>query len=162
MNEMHNLSTDLGREFVSQAKTVQSLIEELIRCCEERRIYENQKFGVPFAELRCLLLFGENEEYLTVKAIAHKLDVAKSRVTKLINGLLSKGLVRRFEAPHDTRVKLICLTARGRRKIEEVNAFHQRIFQELLGHIPVDEREQTLDELSKVRACMEKVKKTLV
>lgn len=162
MNEMHSTSPDLDREFISQAKTVQSLIEELIKCCEERRLYENQKFGVPFAELRCLLLFKENDEYLTVKAIAHKLDVAKSRVTKLITGLLSKGLVRRFEAPHDTRVKLICLTAKGRRKVQEVNAFHQRIFQDLLGHIPVDERDKALAELSKIRDCMEKVKKKLV
>ena len=161
MNDMCSAGTDLDQEFVSQAKTVQRLIEELIRCCEERRIYENQKFGVPFAELRCLLLFRE-DEYLTVKVIALRLDVAKSRVTKLITGLLKKGLVRRFEAPHDNRIKLICLTAEGRRMIQEVNAFHDRIFQDILSHIPVDEREQALAELSKVRDCMEKVKKTLV
>lgn len=107
-------------------------------------------------------MFGENDEYLTGTSIANKLDVAKSRATKLINGLLGKGLIRRFEALHDTRVKLICLAARGRRKIEEVDAFPQRIFQELLGHIPADEREQTLAELFKIFDCMEKVKKTFV
>lgn len=137
------------------------LIHDMIKCCEERRVYENQKFDVPFAELRCLLLFNGDENYLTLKAIARKLDVAKSRVTKLISGLMDKGMVKKFEAPHDTRVKLIRVTAIGRRKIREVKAFHTQIFQELLAQIPEEERGRTLEEMEKVRDCMEKVKRTL-
>ena len=60
------------------------------------------------------------ERYLTVKTISQKLDVAKSRVTKIIEGLMRRKLVERIEDPRDGRVKLITLTSEGHKKSKEI------------------------------------------
>ena len=150
-----------GKTMLSyQASKMQTLIDEMVKCCDERKFYENQKFGLPFAEIKCLLLF-RGERYLTVKDLAQKLDVAKSRVTKLVNGLLEKGMVERFDDPQDSRVKLISLTTNGRKKVQQVEDFHKTVFQDILLQINPDDRSYALFYLEKIRDCMEAVKQTL-
>jgi len=144
-----------------QASRLQELINEMIKCCEDRKIYENQKFGLPYAEIKCLLLFTD-ERYLTVKNIAKRLDVAKSRVTKLIGGLLDKGLVERSDDPHDSRVKLIRLTHAGQEKIHQVESFHLDIHTTLLLNILPEERNALLSYLERLRTSMETVKQSLL
>ena len=65
----------------------QELIAKLFQCCQERMQYQCERFDLPDAELRCLGLFGQ-ERYLTAKGIAQKMDVVKSRVSKIIDGLI--------------------------------------------------------------------------
>ena len=140
-----------------QTGRLQDLIGQIIDCCEDRRLYESQKFGVPFAELRCLLLFN-GERYLTVKGISQRMDVAKSRVTKIIDSLIEKGLVERFGDPRDSRIKLISLTTQGQTLSEQAKAFHGEIHRNLLLHLAEEERKNILSELEKLRSAMEAVK----
>jgi DNA-binding MarR family transcriptional regulator len=144
-----------------QALFLQQVVNAIVKCCEDRRIYENQKFGLPYTEIRCLLLFQE-EGYLTVNEIAYRLDVAKSRVTKLVHGLLDKGLVERVEDPGDNRVKRISPTEEGRDKIREVEAFHKRIHMEILSQFNARDRSGVLTTLESLHNCMETVKQRLV
>lgn len=144
-----------------QALFLQQVVNAIVKCCEDRRIYENQRFGLPYTEIRCLMFF-EDEEYLTVNEIAYRLDVAKSRVTKLVHGLLEKGLVERVEDPGDNRVKWISPTAEGRDKIREVEAFHKRIHKEILSQFHARDRSGILTTLESLHNCMETVKQRLV
>ncbi len=155
MNEnMHQLNEDL---LDYQTGRLQDLIRQIVDCCEDRRLYESQKFAVPYAELRCLLLFN-GERYLTVKGISQRMDVAKSRVTKIIDSLIQKGLVERFEDPRDSRIKLISLTAQGQTLSEQARGFHQEIHRNLLLHLAEEERKGMLSELERLRSAMEAVK----
>jgi DNA-binding MarR family transcriptional regulator len=133
----------------------------MVQCCEDRKLYESQKFGLPYAELKCLLLFN-GERYLTVKGLAQNLDVAKSRVTKLINGLFEEGLVDTIDDPKDGRVKLISLTPAGQKKAKEVDAFHKEIHRKILLQMGEDERKKVLSHLELLRLSMEAVKEQLV
>lgn len=144
-----------------QTQRLQDLITEMVKCCEDRKLYESQKFGLPYAEVKCLMLF-DGERYLTVKGISQKLDVAKSRVTKLIDGLNNKGFVERLEDPQDARVKLIRLTAVGENKADELDAFHQDIHRQILLRIADPERKSMLSNLELLRSAMEAVKEKLV
>jgi DNA-binding MarR family transcriptional regulator len=159
MNEIY-VKTD--EELVGyQVSRLQDLINEIVHCCEDKRLYESQRFELPYAELRCLMLF-EGERYLTVKGIARKLEVAKSRVTKLINGLVEKGLVETIEDPRDARVKLIKLTPPGQGKSEEIAAFRGGIHSRILMHIGPDKRLNTLSHLELLRSAMEAAKSDFV
>jgi DNA-binding MarR family transcriptional regulator len=144
-----------------QTLRLQNLINEIVQCCEDRKIYESQKFGIPYAELKCLRLFN-GERYLTVKGIAQNLDVAKSRVTKLVNGLVKKGLVEAIDDPKDGRIKLINLTPNGQRISEEVDAFHQNLHRKILSQFGPDERKNMLSYLELLHSSMEAVKAQLV
>ena len=143
-----------------QAHRLQGLIDEMLKCCEDRKIYESGKFVLPYAELKCLLLF-DGQRYLTVKDIAQKLEVAKSRVTKLINGLKEKQLVTEINDPKDSRIKLISLTQAGHTRFNEIAAFQRELYRRILLQVDDDERNHMLSRLELLRSAMEAVKKDL-
>jgi DNA-binding MarR family transcriptional regulator len=129
----------------------------MVECCDDRKLYESKRFELPYAELKCLLLF-KGERYLTVKQIATNLDVAKSRITKLINSLELKGLVERIADPQDARMKLISLTPYGQRMMEKVNFFQKDLHRKILLQFSEEERKKVLSNVELLRAAMESVK----
>ena len=160
MNEREplKLDADLLRY---QAARFQDLLEETLQCCQTRIAFLSEKFALPQAELRCLLLFG-GRRYLTSKEMAQKLDVAKSRVTKIIEGLLKKKLVESVDDPRDARVKLISLTPAGRARSGEAAAYTGALHEELLGELSPMERKTVLGGLELLRGAMEAVKKRMI
>ncbi len=144
-----------------QVGRLKALVEETVECCQARTEYLSAKFGLPRAELRCLLLLRE-ERYLTLKEIAGKLDVAKSRVTKIVEGLLGKKLIASVDDPKDARIKLITLTREGRTKCEEANSFTMGLYEKLLREFPPEERKNVIHSLEILRTGMEAIKKQMV
>jgi DNA-binding MarR family transcriptional regulator len=102
------------------------------------------------------------ERYLTVKGISRKLDVAKSRVTKIVNGLIEKGMVEQINDPKDARIRLISLTLAGQRKSEEIDAFLKELHRKILLQMDHDERKKMVSYLELLRSAMEAVKEQLV
>ena len=139
-----------------QVDQFRKLILRLFQCCQERMQYQSDRFGLPDAEIRCLLLFGE-ERYLTSKGIALKLNVVKSRVTKIVVGLIQKGLIKKIPDPGDSRVVLLCLTPEGQAKLKEVNSFMMDLHSEVLGLIHPDQRNNLITNLEMLRLSMEAV-----
>jgi DNA-binding MarR family transcriptional regulator len=144
-----------------QTQKLEGLMSEVIGCCEDRKSYESKRFNLLCAEIRCLMLFA-GERYLTVKGLAQKLHVAKSRVTRIVDGLMRRGLVERIEDPKDGRIKLLNVTAAGLKKSEEIGAFRRNIYREILARMGAEERRTLLSNLDLLRAAMEAVKADLV
>jgi DNA-binding MarR family transcriptional regulator len=143
-----------------QSQRLQDLMREILRCCQERMLFESYKFGLPQAELKCLLHF-DLERYLTVKGLAQKMEVAKSRVTKIVEGLTKKCLAQSTEDPNDGRVKLISLTPAGQKKLKEIDIFIREIHQKILYQIESEQRKAILSSLELLRSSMEAVKAQL-
>jgi len=144
-----------------QAKRLQDLIGEITQCCQEKSIYQANKFGLTQAEMKCLLLFAE-ERYLTVKGLAQKLEVAKSRVTRIIDGLVKKRLAQRIDDPEDARVILISLTPEGQKQAEALDVFLKDLHHQLLRELKEVDRKNVLASLESLRSSMEVVKQQLV
>jgi DNA-binding MarR family transcriptional regulator len=140
-----------------QGEKLKELIEGIIHCCQERVLFQSQKFNLTPSELRCILLF-KGEKYLTVKGIAQKLEVAKSRVTKIMEGLIQKKLVQCIDDPDDGRVKLFSLTPAGQKKTEEIDIFIKKIHHQLVVNLKIGDREPVLQSLEILRSSMEIVK----
>jgi DNA-binding MarR family transcriptional regulator len=140
-----------------QTLRLQDLIREMVECCEDRKLYESQKFSLPYAELKCLMLF-KGERYLTVKGIAERLQVAKSRVTKIVNGLNKKGLVEQIDDPKDGRIRLISLNPAGQEISEKIENFQRGLHRQILLQMSLDERKNVLSYLEMLRAAMEAIK----
>ena len=155
---MNKKSSKTKQELLGyQTLRFQDLIREMVDCCEDRKLYESQKFNLPYAELKCLVLF-KGERYLTVKGIAERLEVAKSRVTKIVNGLNKKGLVEQIDDPKDGRIRLISLTPEGQKIAEEVESFQTELHRQILLKLSPEERRNVLSYLEMLRAAMEAVK----
>lgn len=123
--------------------------------------YQSERFQLPDAELRCLLLFGE-ERYLTPKGIAVKMNLAKSRITKIVNGLVRKKLVQRYKDPEDSRVTLLGLTTAGNSKINNIKQFIDTLHHGVLTQMAPEQRKTMLTNLEILKASMEAVKEMMV
>jgi DNA-binding MarR family transcriptional regulator len=139
---------------VPQAEQFRNLILRLFQCCQERMQYQRERFGLPDAEIRCLLLFGE-ERYLTPKGIASKLNVVKSRVTKIMEGLIRKKLLQKVPDPEDSRIVLLSLTPKGQAKLKEINGFTIDFNSQVLRTIHPEQRGELLHHLEMLRISME-------
>jgi DNA-binding MarR family transcriptional regulator len=123
--------------------------------------YQCERFDMPDAELRCLMLFGE-ERYLTPKGISHKMNVVKSRITKIIDGLVKKGLLHRIKDPEDSRISLLSLTPRGQSKLSEIHRFLDDVHEQVLLKMPAEQRNTLLMNLDMLKSSMEAVKELMV
>jgi DNA-binding MarR family transcriptional regulator len=144
-----------------QLEQFQALISKLFQCCQERMQYQCERFQLPDAELRCLGLFGE-ERYLTAKGIAPKMNVVKSRVSKIIEGLIKKKLIQSIKDPEDSRVSLLSLTPHGQKKLNEINDFLKDLHSQVLSQMAQDQRQTMLTNLDILKASMEAVKELMV
>jgi len=154
-------SNDTGEISDFQLANFQQLIAKLFQCCQERMQYQCERFQLPDAELRCLMLFGE-QRYLTAKSIAHQMNVVKSRVSKIIEGLIRKKLVQRIKDPEDSRVNLLSLTPLGQNKLREIKEFLDYIHSQVLKKMEPDQRQALLTNLDILKASMEAVKELMV
>jgi DNA-binding MarR family transcriptional regulator len=107
------------------------------------------------------MLFGE-ERYLTAKGIALKMNVVKSRVSKIVDGLIRKKLIHRIKDPEDSRVSLLSLSPAGNEKLNDINAFLQDVHYQVLRQITPDQRKAVLTNLDILKASMEAVKEMMV
>ena len=163
MNKISN-STGLERSIEVpdfQLKQFQELIMKLFQCCQERMQYQCDRFDLPDAEFRCLMLFGE-ERYLTAKGIASKMNVVKSRVSKIVEGLLKKDLIQRTKDPEDSRISLLSLTPAGNKKLNDINIFLKNIHHQILLQIAPDQRTAVLTNLDILKASMEAAKEIMI
>ena len=123
--------------------------------------YQCERFELPDAELRCLSLFGE-ERYLTAKGLALKMNVVKSRVSKIIDGLIKKNLIQRIKDPEDSRVSLLSLTPNGQKKLNDINAFLEEVHYQVLLQLVPEQRMAVLTNLDILKASMEAVKEMMI
>jgi DNA-binding MarR family transcriptional regulator len=143
MNQLANSYQPAVSE--NQLRQFQELIAKLFQCCQERMQYQCERFELPDAELRCLVLFGQ-ERYLTAKGIAQKMNVVKSRISKIVDGLIRKKLIQRIKDPEDSRISLLSLSPH-----------HQ-----VLSQMAPDQRMAMLTNLDILKASMEAAKEMMV
>jgi DNA-binding MarR family transcriptional regulator len=132
------------------------MLDRLYQCCSDRHAALSEAFAIPQAEMRCLMLFGQ-ERYLTAKGIASGLGIAKSRVTRLVEGLAGKGLVARTPDPVDSRVTLLGLTPAGRKTRQAIAERMDSLRDQMLERIEPARRDQVLESLETLKAAMERV-----
>jgi DNA-binding MarR family transcriptional regulator len=140
-----------------QVSHLSELIEDIRRCCQDRQIFESLELGLPYSEIRCLMLFG-NERYLTVKGISERMEVAKSRVTKIVNDMNKKNLLERTTDPADGRVKLLRLTAEGRRVVEKITDLQKQLQVKILQKLEPADRSRVISGLELLRSAMHEAK----
>lgn len=158
---VHSMNKKTRDESVSldHLDRFRQVIEDLNRKCHERARAQCELFGVNEAELRCLRLF-ENHRYLTATGIAAALGVAKSRVTKIIEGLVGKGLLQRLPDPGDSRVVLLGLTPLGQEKWATAHGHVQMVNRAILGRLSEGQRVDLLATLAMLKAAMDAVSAT--
>jgi DNA-binding MarR family transcriptional regulator len=90
-----------------------------------------------------LLYLAEAQELrLPMSALAERTMLTRSGITRLIDGLVERGLIERVACPRDARVSYAKLTEAGQRKLRCAGATHVAAIRRLfLEHFSAEETE---------------------
>jgi MarR family transcriptional regulator, 2-MHQ and catechol-resistance regulon repressor len=116
-------------------------------------IAETGLCDTDFAILEALLHKGE----LPVNTVGKKLLLTSGSITTAVDRLVAKGLVARKEHAEDRRVRLVELTAKGRRLIVPAFARHTRDLETLVASaLTASERTTLVNLLRKLGTSAER------
>ena len=104
----------------------------------------------------------EGERYLTPKSIALRMNVAKSRVTRIVSGLRKRGLVKNTNDPEDSRVTLLSLTTEGKDLLLQISVFMNDVYSDVLSQFSLQQRQALINSLGSLKQSMETVKDKMV
>ncbi len=89
---------------------------------------------------------------LTQAALAELLEVETATIARLIDRLQAAGWVERHAHPNDRRVKLVSITTKASAIMDEVGMVGQKLREDMLADIPLEDRERLVGELSTIKS----------
>lgn len=81
------------------------------------------------------ILFHASEEGVPLSQICQAILADNSNLTRLVDRLEARGLVRRAADLHDRRVTLVQLTPAGKALIDELRPRHRAYVEERMSHL---------------------------
>ena len=107
-------------------------------------------FGIPVMFWRVLAVLQESDGH-NISYLSGKLAIDRSNLSRIIDQMARDGLVERRTPAHDRRNVLVCITAAGRRKVEEAFPAVLRIVESTMDGFSAQERRILLSLLKRMR-----------
>lgn len=126
----------------------------LFALCQEREANFVARYDMHVAEFRCLYTLWKNNN-ISVKKLANLLNNTPSRLTRVIESLRKKELVERLEPDSDRRLKIISLTEKGKKLIQEMKYNYDSMHTDILSEVTDNSHEQILSSIEKLIDAME-------
>jgi DNA-binding MarR family transcriptional regulator len=103
--------------------------------CNEKEARHAAKYGVSIVESRCIRTLQDKKQ-LTVNQLAREMSLTSSRVTRIIDGLVSKKSVDRVIGENDRRVYNLSLTPKGKKLANDLIQNHIKIHEQIIDNVP--------------------------
>ncbi len=139
----------------STASRLANLTFSLLANCQEKEVHLAELHKLTQAEFRCLRLFGKNES-INNKAIATRMKLSPSRLTRIIDGLVVKGYIQRKIDSHDRRNMKVNLSRKGKSLVQKLNTAYVDIHDEILQDIDPSQHEQLISGMTHLLEALEK------
>jgi len=105
---------------------------------------------------RLLILLSQSEETLTMSKLGAELNLPMSTATRIVDWLVSAGMVERVNDPNDRRVVRVGISNAGREFYETGMEHNKKRIGRLLKHFTPDEQAQLLQLMSKLFDSMKR------
>ena len=135
------------------AEQMAELTYQLLENCTEKQEYIAEKFHLSLSEFRCLRAFREDRT-LSVKDIAHRMNLTSSRLTRIVDGLVKKNYVTREINAMDRRVMDITMTPDGASVAGNLNCDYVSLHEQILEKIPASTRQSVIRTLGELAVAM--------
>ncbi len=148
--QVSSVATSGGR-ITHQARRLHEAVTELLRRYQFRDRNEICCFGVSVSQCHALEMLDQAGE-LTMGALASRMHLSVSTMTRVVDQLFERGLVLRTRERDDRRVCCVGPTAKGRELLARISTTVLRGEEAILDKVPVDHREsviRALEELSR-------------
>lgn len=145
------MSMPVKKETMELMDVLGGLSQVMRSCCRDEAFCG----GVTFHQF--LILDAVAREKELPMADLHKiLSVEKSTTTRLVNPLITKGLLKRETAVHDSRAARLVLTRKGGETRDSVLRCLADFFHKALGGMPAKKREEILESVKVFIAAIKK------
>lgn len=99
---------------------------------------------LTFTQVRTVMLLASSTDPLAINEIAAQLSISVAAAGRNVDRLVASGTATREESEHDRRVKLVGLSAAGRRMVEQQMAVKRAALQAFVERLP-DDHVRTFD-----------------
>jgi DNA-binding MarR family transcriptional regulator len=139
----------------NQAKELADLTFQLLANCQEKEARLAEQYRLTQAEFRCLRLFGKTET-LNNKTIAERMNLSPSRLTRIIDGLVTKNYMLREIDTKDRRNMRVSLSHQGTIIVQKLNAAYINIHKEILEDIEEPQHDPLINAMTQLLTALEK------
>jgi len=139
-----------------------AVVEDVIAFCRMFSSFEREEICCgTVSPAQCVLLQTLTEGEWDVSGLASHSRVTKGAMTRLVDGLETRGWVARDKAEDDGRRVLVSLTGDGRKEAKRLHRLTERSIAAILEAIPKAEREQVIRSLHLLRKAAEQTRAQL-
>ena len=142
-------------ELSLNAERLANLTFSLLANCQEKEVRLAEAHSLTQAEFRCLRLFGSDES-INNKAIAERMNLSPSRLTRIIDGLVQKEYILREIDPNDRRNMKVSLFRKGQLLVQQLNKAYIDIHKEILQDIDEDQHQSLITAMTHLLTALEK------
>jgi DNA-binding MarR family transcriptional regulator len=103
---------------------------------------------------RVLILLSQSQEPFTMSKLSTELNVPMSTATRIVDWLVSSGLLERVNDPNDRRVVRVSVSKNGREMYETGLSQNKKRISQLLNDFTPDEQTQLLYLMNKLFASL--------
>jgi len=134
---------DMERE---QKRRMEELLCVLAQDCRRKDEYISRKVALSPAECRLMLVLLASG-HMTIGNIARRMDVAASRITRIVDALADGGYVERMSDPADRRRLWVMLTKKGEQISDKLSLCSKDYHRKVIDSIPENKQNQLLESL---------------
>lgn len=142
-------------KLTANANQLADLTFKLLENCQEKESRLADNYGLTQAEFRCLRHFG-TQGSLNNKAVAEKMNLSPSRLTRIIDGLVTKKYMLREIDSVDRRNMKVSLSKQGLQIVHRLNSAYLNIHKELLRDIDKKQHGSLLNAMTNLLSALEK------
>lgn len=110
--------------------------------------------GLPLGEARMLFEIGQLAP-IEARGLETHLALDAGYVSRQLAALERRGLISRKAAPHDTRRKRISLTAKGTKKLAQLDAVSDQAANKLVGKLDAAKQERLINAMLEVQRLLD-------
>jgi MarR family transcriptional regulator, transcriptional regulator for hemolysin len=140
------------------ADALQSQLWKLIRGLERCDQEFLSRYGVSAAQGEAVLAFPGSGS-TSMNELSRSMGLANSTMTRMVEHLVSRGLVSRADDAEDRRVVLVALTSEGRKLQGSLKEARMEIQRMIFSEIRPAERNGVLDVMRRLNTALEKALK---
>ena len=112
--------------------------------------------ALTLAQFDVLAQLLRHPEGMTPGDLSEALLVTAGNITGLVDRLEAQDLVKKRTAKEDARVRIVRLTARGKKLAQREVVRHERLLSRVFSHLHVNEQLEISESLDRVRLALEK------
>ncbi len=133
------------------------LFREINDKCMKYEANIAKKYKLTLVESRSIKAFSSVDEMIKMKDLAKRMELAESRITRLIDSLVNKGFITRQICEDDRRVILLKLTEDGAKVYNELTESCDNLWNGIWSKIPDDLKPSLIKDLKSVSESLNKI-----